>query len=57
MDAAEFVRNLHPEEAYHASAMECFLQLMEYMNALNTSKDLYARVCSIPPDQAACPTW
>eukprot|EP00667_Euglena_gracilis_P009257 EG_transcript_9396 len=50
MDAAEFVRNLHPEEAYHQTAMESFLTLMEYMNVLNTSADLYQRVCAIQLD-------
>jgi len=50
MDAAEFVRNLHPSEAHHQSAMDSFLRLGEYMNTLNTSKDLHAAICSINPD-------
>ena len=44
MDAAEFVRNIHPDENYHQSAMQAFLHLMEYMNVLNTSHELYDKV-------------
>eukprot|EP00906_Rhabdomonas_costata_P036034 RCo050585 len=47
LDAAEFVRNLHPDERYADSALQAFLELNHYMNVLNTDRTLFDHVLKI----------
>lgn len=44
IDLCEFIRVTHPDSKYVSIAEEAHNQMFEYMNVLNTSKDLYTKL-------------
>ncbi|DAZ94936.1 TPA: hypothetical protein N0F65_012653 [Lagenidium giganteum] len=41
IDAAELCRNVHPDESYRNAASECFTDLSDFIQNLNTEVELY----------------
>lgn len=47
LDPCEFVRQIHPSEAYKSAASEAFQRGYEFMSEANSRRDLYEVICRL----------
>lgn len=57
LDAADFVRLVHPDYRYQHAATQAYAKLWEYMNVLNTTPGLHAQLEKGVSDPELSSTW
>ncbi|OLY82857.1 Mitochondrial intermediate peptidase 1 [Smittium mucronatum] len=53
MDAAEVIRQVHPDIVWKEHAENVYSSLLDYMNGLNTNVDIYRKIKSLMEDKTA----